>query len=320
MIKLGFLSCLMLQFCCLSMSAQQPKTIIVQRGETFELLANRHHITLDALKEANPNATTCHVGMQLTIPAPPPPPPVTITSYTNEDIAASTTPTKVKKKKGNGFWKALGWTLLGGAVLLSTQASSSSYTPSYQRIQRRTPMPVYTGNGSSYVAQIQARTNQQMADLNTRMQQMTQAGVAQLQQQSDRMLKALMELSDWKYAFKTQNGREPYEIEKDDWMRTHHPDLYQNYIMAKYSRNNMGSENHSDNTDAHSQGESLKEKNKQYWEDRKNRPCQMCVGKGGIPGQCFFCYKGFNNGKRCVTCRTSPGVCEYCHGTAKAAW
>lgn len=233
--KIIILCCMMLQLCFVSISAQQPKTIIVQRGETFELLANRHHITLDALKEANPNATTCHVGMQLTIPAPPPPPPVTITSYTNEDIAASTTPTKVKKKKGNGFWKALGWTLLGGAVLLSTQASSSSYTPSYQRIQRRTPMPVYTGNGSSYVAQIQARTNQQMADLNTRMQQMTQAGVAQIQQQSDRMLKALMELSDWAYAFKTQNGREPYEIEKDDWMKAHYPDLYQSYIVSKYS-------------------------------------------------------------------------------------
>ena len=101
--KIIILCCLMLQLCFVSISAQQPKTIIVQRGETFELLANRHHITLDALKEANPNATTCHVGMQLTIPAPPPPPPVTITrSRSRSPLHLS------EKEKREWFLESLG--------------------------------------------------------------------------------------------------------------------------------------------------------------------------------------------------------------------
>lgn len=71
--------------------------------------------------------------------------------------------------------------------------------------------------------------------------------------------------------------------------------------------------------DNNSTRESLSEKNKQYWEDKKNQPCSHCYGSG----RCHNCSNGYTVVKigapktRCVACPTTPGVCEYCHGTGK---
>ena len=41
---------------------------VVQRGETFELIAKRYNIALSELMDANPDEEGCYVGMQLNIP------------------------------------------------------------------------------------------------------------------------------------------------------------------------------------------------------------------------------------------------------------
>ena len=41
---------------------------VVQRGETFELIAKRYNIELSELMEANPNEEACYVGIKLNIP------------------------------------------------------------------------------------------------------------------------------------------------------------------------------------------------------------------------------------------------------------
>lgn len=53
----------------LVMVAQAQQVVhIVQRGETFELIARRYNITLSELMAANPDEETCFVGISLNIP------------------------------------------------------------------------------------------------------------------------------------------------------------------------------------------------------------------------------------------------------------
>jgi len=49
--------------------AQTAKTHTVQRGETIESIARKYNVTVDALKQANPNVKqTIYVGLKLNIP------------------------------------------------------------------------------------------------------------------------------------------------------------------------------------------------------------------------------------------------------------
>lgn len=90
----------------------------------------------------------------------------------------------------------------------------------------------------------------------------------------------------------------------------YNPNVYPNTSTSSSSESSY---------DNNSTRESLKEKNKQYWEDRKNEPCPHCHGTG----RCHNCSNGYTVVKigspktRCVACPTNPGVCEYCHGTGK---
>lgn len=55
--------------CPAFIQAQDSLTIhTVQRGETFELIANKYGVTLEELKEANPDEEFCYTGMELDIP------------------------------------------------------------------------------------------------------------------------------------------------------------------------------------------------------------------------------------------------------------
>ncbi len=47
----------------------------VQRGETYESIAKRYGVSVQALREANPRHKNCLTGLRIAIPDPPPPPP-----------------------------------------------------------------------------------------------------------------------------------------------------------------------------------------------------------------------------------------------------
>ena len=59
-------------FCFLLFMAEESvcqSTHIVQRGETYELIAKRYNISLNELMDANPGDSGCFIGMKLNIPA-----------------------------------------------------------------------------------------------------------------------------------------------------------------------------------------------------------------------------------------------------------
>lgn len=147
-------------------------------------------------------------------------------------------------KEENSVLQALGAGLLAAS---SAALSNTGYSGGYSSPQR-TPMPTYNGNGSAYVAQIQARTNQQMANLNNQMQQMISSAGAQAKYDSERISQANIELLQWAGEFEKTNGRAPTELEKDQWMQQHYPQYYQSYITAKYGGNQINNNGDSNNS------------------------------------------------------------------------
>ena len=157
------------------------------------------------------------------------------------------------------------------------------------------PMPVYNGDGTSYVRQIQNRTDQQMANLNNSIQQMTQNAIAQAQYNNNRGLTAMSELANWCAQFSQQNGRNPYEQEKDTWMQQHYPDVYPTYIQAKY-----GDYNTNNNT----QGS---ESNKRFNDPTGNKvKCPYCTNGRILIENPVPSYGGIN---------TNKGYCKECDKT-----
>lgn len=51
-----------------TLAIAQQLTHVVQRGETFEIIARRYNISVAQLKESNPNIDQCFVGIKLNIP------------------------------------------------------------------------------------------------------------------------------------------------------------------------------------------------------------------------------------------------------------
>jgi len=113
----------------LAVCAQTANTHIVQRGETFALVAKRYGLTEQELKKANPNEEVCYAGMKLKIPAKPAPKATTSSTSTystqstasvqqpGQNYSAGTTKTPIKKKKS--FWKKLG----AGALVVAGVAA-----------------------------------------------------------------------------------------------------------------------------------------------------------------------------------------------------
>ena len=53
---------------CTTAPSQTSESHIVQRGETFEIVARRYGMTVDELKQANPWIGGCYTGLKLDIP------------------------------------------------------------------------------------------------------------------------------------------------------------------------------------------------------------------------------------------------------------
>ena len=58
----------MIALLSMTIAVAQQTSHIVQRGETFELIAKRYNIALSELLDANPDEEGCYVGMQIVIP------------------------------------------------------------------------------------------------------------------------------------------------------------------------------------------------------------------------------------------------------------
>ncbi len=237
----------------------------------------------------------------------------------NDDFTASkitqTYSSNVTKKRNNNFWRILGAGLLATAAVMQANAG---YTGGYSSPQR-TPMPRYNGNGSAYVAQIRTRTNQQMADLNNRVQQIKHDGITQFQNYSNRSLNATMELADWCAQFKNQNGREPYESEKDQWMQQHYPDVYPYYIQGKYGGGNSDS-----NAETENSGQKAKST-----QSNSTRDCVYCNGSGRVVIEKSSLSFGIGEKrKKCQECgawimsdEAHVHVdCNHCKGTGKVTY
>ena len=218
-------------------------------------------------------------------------------------------------KEENSVLQALGAGLLAAS---SAALSNTGYSGGYSSPQR-TPMPTYNGNGSAYVAQIQARTNQQMADLNNRVQQIKQDGITQFQDYSNRSLNATMELADWCAQFKNQNGREPYESEKDQWMQQHYPDVYPYYIQGKYGGGNSDS-----NAETENSGQKAKST-----QSNSTRDCVYCNGSGRVviekPSLSFGIGEKRKKCQECGAWIMSDEAhvhvdCNHCKGTGKVTY
>lgn len=102
---------------CFSLHAQNTKQHIVQRGETFALIAKRYGLTEEEVKAANPNHSVCYTGLKLQIPVK-----VEPLSADGGTALASTTPedakarrTAERKSSRKAFWKGLGDIIVGVA-------------------------------------------------------------------------------------------------------------------------------------------------------------------------------------------------------------
>ncbi len=101
----------------LSITADAQQTHIIQRGENAEIIARKYGVTLDELKQANPDEENYYAGMKITIPPRTQPEP-------------QTTVVKPKRKKGNGFFKTLGG-ILAEMFFASRQAAAQQRLLNY---------------------------------------------------------------------------------------------------------------------------------------------------------------------------------------------
>lgn len=102
---------------CFSLHAQNTKQHIVQRGETFALIAKRYGLTEEEVKAANPNHSVCYTGLKLQIPVKVEPLSAdggtTLASTMPEDTKAKRTAERKSSRKA--FWKGLGDIIVGVA-------------------------------------------------------------------------------------------------------------------------------------------------------------------------------------------------------------
>lgn len=102
---------------CASLHAQDTRQHVVQRGETFAVIARRYGLTEDEVKAANPNHSVCYVGLKLQIPVK-----VTETSANGNEPLAAAMPEEAKtetaaerKSSRRAFWRGLGDFIVGVA-------------------------------------------------------------------------------------------------------------------------------------------------------------------------------------------------------------
>lgn len=176
----------------------------------------------------------------------------------------------------------------------------------------------------AYLAEVQARANQINANVVAHLQQGLQQMEAQLQKDLKNYLDMLGEQNAWCIKFKSENGREPTELEKDGWVRLNHPEIYQLYLSGKaamYEQSLGLSE--SSTTEDHSYDNSGYEKIKREAVEKlkemlpSEKECDMCLGSGKCSkcnGDGWVPEFGMQKAGPCPVCFNHDGKCRWCLG------
>ena len=130
-----------------------------------------------------------------------------------------------KKQARRAAWAAaLGALAAGGAAVAASRMGvpGAAYT-----------MPQVNPYGAGSVAGAVASTDRIIANAQQNIQMIGQQAMNQVQQAVNRSQRALQEQLGWATSFNAQNGRYPTQLEQDEWMRQHYPDVYQVMIQAR---------------------------------------------------------------------------------------
>ena len=87
----------------------------------------------------------------------------------------------------------------------------------------------------SYVQMVQSRVNANFNMGVMNIQNMINNSINEAQRTNERIRQANIALLNWTCEYQKENGRQPIDIEKDNWMARNYPDVYPYYIQAKYS-------------------------------------------------------------------------------------
>lgn len=227
------------------------------------------------------------------------------------------------------------WGNIGAALAVTAAVGATAYAVSEQsKDNQRTytnygslsyvPSPYTTsGDGSANVAQFNARSNQMMADLNKKVYQMGQDAARQTNMAMQRSQRAGQEQLAWAIEFKNKYGREPTEAELDNWLCQHYPDIWQLKIQDNANKSEFNPTTNSidqRNEERDKKLEGIRQKNKEYWEDKSTpKECQQCRGSGicqTCNGDGWVNRLGTKSGF-CPVCFNHDGKCRWCLGEGK---
>ena len=214
-----------------------------------------------------------------------------------------------KKQARRAAWAAaLGTLAAGGAAVAASRVGTpgSAYT-----------MPQVNSYGAGSVAGAIASTDRIMANAQQNIQRIGQQAMNQVQQGVNRSQRALQEQFGWATNFNAQNGRYPTQLEQDEWMRQHYPDVYQVMIQARAAQTvREGS------VDSGSSNESTGEK-----KVSNTYKCSYCNGSGRLLQEGDVLNFGLSREKdyKCQECGNwkYKGMthrhydCSHCKGTGK---
>lgn len=219
-------------------------------------------------------------------------------------------------------WQTLGAVFSGGLSFLGEYMKSTGQAPTAVGGMNVTSYSSDYLTSPAYLAAIQAQLNQQMAQIRASGQQMTQQVIENGKKYLERMVKLSGELMAWSNAYKSQTGQEPEQWEKDNWVRQNHPELYQEYMMARVTdfertqgtSSSMATDSHEYDNSGH---ERIKRESVEKLKENlpSEKECKQCYGTG----KCSNCVDGWvkrlgSEDGPCPVCFNHDGKCRWCLG------
>lgn len=145
---------------------------------------------------------------------------------------------EAKKEKRARFWDAFSQAVAAGAAAtvqgMAMAAQNQNYAPIYiptATVSTGFSTDYYTS--PAYLNQVQMRANQSMANYQAQQKRIGQQALANNQQMLNRSKVMFEDMTGWAIRFQGDNGREPTELEKSQWVKQNYPDMYASYIQAQ---------------------------------------------------------------------------------------
>lgn len=185
---------------------------------------------------------------------------------------------KAQRRANRQRWlSALGAGLAGAANAYANVLAQQAARPNVPSYTPSMPANSYAGSSSystspAYLAQVQARADRSMANYQAQLQRIGQQALANNQQMINRSKNMFSDMINWSFRFRSQNGREPTDLEKSQWVKQHYPDMYASYVQAQAAQYERASTNTSSDDEP---TESKKEISNTY-------DCSYCGGTGRL--------------------------------------